>query len=265
MVERYRRGKGKRKLLGNHQKCWIWGRNLVTETLRAGRWIPVDLLLSQDVTANLRQPVVELAESLDVPFELVEPNRIRQLCGTAEHQGFAARMPDFPYTTVDELPGIVAGSKPVLLLICDRIQDPYNFGAILRSADCFGVDAVVIQETQQVGVTSLVARSSAGAVNTVPIVRHPSLPALATELAKLGVALAACSEKAVSDVAEADLAQAIALVVGNEGTGVRPELQEAVDIALRIPMHGSIGSLNAMVAASVTLYEAQRQRHATAG
>jgi len=208
---------------------------------------------------------VELAESLGVPFELVDANRIRQLCGTAEHQGFAARMPEFPYTAAEELPEIVVLGKPAFLLMCDRIQDPYNFGAILRSADCFGVDAVVIQETQQVGVTSQVARSSAGAVNTVPVVRHPSLPALATELGDLGVSLAACSEKAVTDVAQADLTQAIALIVGNEGTGVRPELQDAVSVSVRIPMHGSIGSLNAMVAASVTLYEAQRQRHATAG
>ncbi len=265
MVERYRRSKGKRKLLGNHQKCWIWGRNLVTETLRAGHWLPVDLLLSQDVVADSRQPVVELAEALEVPFEVVDSGRIRQLCGTAEHQGFAARMPEFPYVPTEELSDIVVGNKPVLLLICDCIQDPYNFGAIVRSADCFGVDAVVIQETQQVGVTSQVCRSSAGAVNTVPIVRHPSLPALASELADLDVAMAACSEKAVIDVAEADLTQPVALIVGNEGTGIRAELQEAVSVSVRIPMHGSISSLNAMVAASVTLYEAQRQRHATAG
>lgn len=260
MVERYRRGKGKRKLLGNHQKCWIWGRNLVTETLRAGQWLPVDLLLSEEVAPSERQPVEESARACGVPFELVEPARIKQLCGTAEHQGFAARMPEFPYAAETELPAIVGENSPALLLVCDRIQDPYNFGAILRSADCFGIDAVIIQETQQVGVTSLVARSSAGAVNTVPIIRHPSLPGLAAELSELGVALAACSEKASQDVFDVDLTQPTALIVGNEGTGISTDLLGAVNVSIRIPMHGSIGSLNAMVAASVTLYEAQRQR-----
>lgn len=260
MVERYRRGKGKRKLLGSHQKCWIWGRNLLTETLQAGRWIPVDLLLSEEVASSARRPVEKLADALKVPFEVVDPARIRQLCGTAEHQGFAARMPEFPYIPLAELSGIIESDRPALLLICDRIQDPYNFGAILRSADCFGVDAVLIQETEQVGVTSLVARSSAGAVNTVRIIRHPSLPDLARELREFGLLLAACSEKASQDISATDLTQSTALIVGNEGTGVRPELQDEINAAIRIPMHGSIGSLNAMVAASVTLYEAQRQR-----
>lgn len=263
MVERYRRGKGKhkaRKLLGNHQKSWIWGRNLVTETLRSGRWLPVDLLISQELAPDVATEIQQLADHNGVALELVEAERIRQLCGTSEHQGLAAKMPAFPYTPGDQLMRIVKESNPALLMVCDRIQDPYNFGAMLRSADCFGVDAVLIQETEQVGVTSLVARSSAGAVNTVPIIRHPVLIDLAAVLMSLGVTLVACSEKASQDVGNVDLSEPVALVVGNEGTGVRPELLERVGSQVRIPMHGSIGSLNAMVAASVVLYETQRQR-----
>lgn len=247
-------------MLGNHQKSWIWGRNLVLETLRAGRWLPTDLLVSEELAARERNEAERLAVDQNVPFERVPATRIRQLCGTAEHQGFAARMPEFPYTSEDQLRTIVETNSPALLLICDGIQDPFNLGAILRSADGFGVSAVLIPTSEQVGVTSLVARTSAGAVNYVPIVRSSSLADLAQLLKALGVSVLACSEKADSTIANYDLKAPVALVLGNEGRGVSPEMLQLVDGQVGIPLQGAVSSLNAAVAAAVAMYEVSRQR-----
>ncbi len=264
MVERYRRGKGKRRMLGNHQKSWIWGRNLVLETLRAGNWLPMDLLLSEELATDVRSEAEQLAHDQDIPFERVEPARIRQLCGTSEHQGFAAKMPEFPYANVHDLAAIVQENDPVMLLICDRIQDPFNLGAMLRSADGFGVSAVIIPDSEQVGVTSLVARTSAGAVNHVPIVQCESLTDVGEQLRDLGVSILACSEKAESNIGLCDLTRSVALVVGNEGKGVSRALLDLADSHVRIPLQGAVSSLNAAVAAAVVMYEVQRQQRSVA-
>ena len=260
MVERYGRDKGKKKLLGNHQKCWIWGRNLVLETLRSGRWPPVSLLLSTTLPESLVRESQELAAQADVDFQLVEPERIRTFCKTSEHQGFAAKMPEFPYATAEQVLDLVKANESTLVVLCDGLQDPYNFGAILRSADAFGVAAVVIPSTKQVGVTSLAARTSAGAVNHVPIARTDWLAGLAKQLQSMNSRVIGCSEKATDLISSQNLTDRVALVVGNEGTGISEELQAIVDQQVRIPLHGSVGSLNAAVAASVAMYEVSRQR-----
>ena len=260
MVERYRRGKKKRKLLGNHQKCWIWGRNLVVETLRGKRWPPVDLLLSDQLSGEIQSEVQRLADDLDIPIEWVTPDRIRQVCGTGEHQGFAARMPEFPYATPEEFAELVGETELPLIVVCDRIQDPFNFGAILRSADGFGVTAIVIPSKQQVGVTSLVARTSAGAVNHVPIVRVESLGEITKSLKAAGITVVACTEKTDQPLSACDFRLPVAIVLGNEGRGVSEELLWNADAKARIPLSGQVESLNAAVAAAVVMYEVQRQR-----
>ncbi len=260
MVERSKRGKGKHKLLGNHQKSWIWGRNLVLETLRGRKWKPVELLITETFTGDECSEAKRLAPDLDVQLEEVPADRIRQLCGTSEHQGFAAKMPAFPYSDVSQLAEAMRESGPALFIICDRIQDPHNFGAIVRSADGFGVSAIVISTTKQVGVTSQVARSSAGAVNHVPIIQTESIANTARDLQAAGVAIVACSEKAKQSIGDCDLTRPIALVIGNEGRGVSHEMLELSDELVSIPMFGTVSSLNAAVSAAVAMYEAARQR-----
>ncbi|MFK7821440.1 MAG: 23S rRNA (guanosine(2251)-2'-O)-methyltransferase RlmB [Planctomycetaceae bacterium] len=260
MVERSKRGKGKHKLLGNHQKSWIWGRNLVLETLRGGIWTPLELLVAENFNGDDAPEAMKLAGDLGVQYEEVPADRIKQLCGTSEHQGFAAKMSAFPYADEARLPALIPESKPTLIVICDRIQDPHNFGAIVRSADGFGVSAIIIRNTKQVGVTSQVARSSAGAVNHVPIVRTESIVDAAKKLQAAGVTLVACSEKAPQLIGDCDLNRPTALVIGNEGRGVSGEMLAQSDELVSIPMSGTVSSLNAAVAAAVTMYEVARQR-----
>lgn len=257
-MERRSRGRGKKRLLGSHQKCWIWGRNAVVETLAAGRWEILDLHLSSSLGPAELEDAVSLARSRGIAPQVGSPDSLTDLCRSSEHQGYLARMTEFPYSAEDDVCGALPPRPAVAVL--DSLQDPYNFGAILRSAEILGVNAVFIGEREQVGVTSMVVRSSAGAVNRIPVVRVESLESLAARLKERGMRLAAASEKGVKPVFECRLTGACAVIVGNEGKGVRPELIAMCDDVLRIPQVGKIGSLNAAVAASLVFYEILRQR-----
>ena len=142
----------------------------------------------------------------------------------------------------------------------DGIQDPHNFGAIIRSAEVFRVDAIFIPERGQVPVTGMVVRSSAGAVNRVPIVRTEDHAELARRLRGRGIALVGASEKAGKSLFDFDFTRPVAIVVGGEGRGISEGLKSACDALLKIPQYGALGSLNAAVAASIFFCEARRQK-----
>jgi 23S rRNA (guanosine2251-2'-O)-methyltransferase len=255
-VRRIRQKKG--TLLGSHQKCWLWGRNTVLETLRAGRWRPVELRLSEELPAADVGAVAELVGTAPIPLHRDPAARLAQLCGSREHQGYLAKMPEFPY---DAPEGVLAGlSDNPLCLVLDGIQDPHNFGAVLRSAEVLGVDAVFVGEVRQVDVTSQVVRSSAGAVNFVRLSRVSALPHLLANLKSRGLSVVGASEKGSVAPAECDLKRPTALVIGNEGTGLSDEVLAVCDERIAIPQHGRVGSLNAAVAAGILVYEAKRQR-----
>ncbi len=258
MVERYRRGKGKKRLLGSHQKCWIWGRNVVAETLTAGRWQPLELHLSAELPAESLHAARSIAETQQIATRVQPGDALAKLCKSAEHQGYVAKMPPFPYQSPEEL---LARCPPrPLLALLDSIQDPFNFGAILRSADVMGLDGVFVSETRQVDVTSLVVRSSAGAVNHVPLGRAADLVALARTLREGGLRLIAASEKASRPAYASDFSAGSVIVIGNEGNGIRRELLDLCDEIVAIPQYGHVGSLNAAVSAGILFYEARRQR-----
>jgi len=259
MVERYKRGKGKHQLMGNHQKCWTWGRNLILETLKAGRWQIHDLWLSTDLPAEQIATIRTMAEALEVPVNVVAADQIRGKCHSSEHQGYAARMTEFCYTDTERLDEILAASRSPFVVVCDSIQDPFNFGAIIRTAEVMAVDAIVIGESHQVGVTSMVARASAGAVNHVPLVQVEELVATVARC-KPALKVIGASEKSETPLFQQDLTVPTAVVIGNEGQGISPELLAECDVLVQIPQSGQIESLNAAVSAGIFFYEARRQR-----
>lgn len=258
MVERSRRAKGKRPLLGNHQRCWIWGRRAVWETLKAARWKPWEVRLSEGLAEAERDAAAALAERQDVPVVVESPDELKRRCRSSEHQGYLAKMPPFPYQTAERL--LESLPPRPLCAILDAVQDPYNFGAILRSADVLGVDAVFVGKDRQSPVTSLVARTSAGAVNWVPLAEAGDLVELARCLSRSGVAIVAATEQGNVKIDEYNFIQSTAVVIGNEGSGVRPELLAECHQRAAIPQIGHVGSLNAAVSAAVLFYEARRQR-----
>ena len=138
MVERYRRSKRntKQKLLGNHQKCWIWGRHAVVETLRAARWPILELAVADRLPSDELESVRNLASDRECPLTVEPFESLKRRCGSSEHQGYVAKMPPFPYADANAL--LDAAKTTPLYLVLDSIQDPHNFGAIIRSAAALG-------------------------------------------------------------------------------------------------------------------------------
>ena len=263
MVDSSRRRSSRRaaltnRVLTNHNRCWIWGRNVVLETLRAGRWPILELLIGDRADDALWDEAVRLARQLGIEAIAMDDATLTKACHSGEHQGMAARMAPFPYVTVEQL---LEGLPPdAILLVLDRLQDPFNFGAIVRSASTLGLNGIVIGQKEQVEVNSLVVRSSAGAVNHIAIASTDDLVQSVETLRERGFQIVAASEKADSPLSEANFHQPTVAIIGNEGRGIRPELLARCDRSLSIPMSGPVSSLNAAVAAGILFYEMRRQR-----
>lgn len=254
-----RRGRRKSELAASPQRAWIWGRNAVVETLATGRWQPNLLRLADRLDPDLAESLEAAAAAAGIPCERHPYEQLTRWCGSTEHQGCLAQMPPFPYDTVDQI--IARASSRPLFVLLDRIQDPHNFGAILRSAEVFGADAVLIGSREQCEITPHVARSSAGAVNLIPIGRGDNLVEVVAALKRhCGTRTIAAAADGPVSVDEFDFQQPTTLIIGNEGRGVSPELRAVCDQTIHIPQHGRLDSLNAAVAAGVLLYEARRQR-----
>ncbi len=255
------RGSRKQKqttLMGSHQRCWIWGRLPVLETLRAGRWRPLQVQLDECLPDKDRNEVVRRAERLDVSLSFSPATELERACRSSEHQGFIAKMPPYPYERAEDV--VAAAATQPFYVVLDAVQDAFNFGAILRSAEVFGVDGVFVGAREQAEVSSQVVRASSGAVNHVRLAKVGELGDLIAELKREGVTVVGTSPAAKRDVSQIDLCRPTALVVGNEAVGIRPDLLKLCDERIAIRQRGQIGSLNASVAAGILFYEVSRQR-----
>ncbi len=248
----------KTQLLGNHQRCWIWGRHLVQTTLETGVWPILELWISDRLPAAERHHLSRLGEQQTVPIKMVTPKQITRTCRTRDHQGIAAKMPPFPYRD----PAAISGRRhdglgPLLLL--DGVQDAYNFGAIIRTADIFGARGICIAGHGQVGVTSMVARASAGAINHVPIYRLAAIAEFAAVLRRRGFQIVGASEKGDTEPDALDWSRPTVLIMGNEGRGIQPALLQSCDHLTRIRQRPrAVPSLNVAAATAILLYEATR-------
>mgnify|MGYP002634276776 CR=1 FL=1 len=258
MVGSRRRSTRRNALLGSHQKSWIRGKNAVVEILRAARWRPVEVLLAHGADDSLIDEVIGLAEQISLPVEYDSADRLTQLSGARDHQGVIARMPPFPYAVAED--AIRDATDPALFLILDRLQDPFNLGAICRVACCFGVDAVFLGEQEQVGITSQVVRSSVGAINHLTISQVPDLAALIRQLKAAGTRIVATAPNADQTIETTDFSVPTAIVIGNEGQGVHADILAACDALTAIPQATAFDSLNAAVSAGILFYEIHRQR-----
>ncbi len=254
----------KKKHAGNHQRAWLWGRRAVQEVLDHQHW-PINLLiLGENLSDEERDHVSKQAVEKDISVQVESAKRIQELCRNRQHQGYLARMAPYPYVPFEqllELANASGASAPPLIVVLDSIQDPYNFGAVLRSAEVLGVSATLVGVHGQVDVNSHVARSSSGAVNRVPIARQADLAHGVGVLKDRGFTIVGASEKATdTDCHDFDFNRPVALIMGNEGQGISKPIMEKCDHLVSIPQSGAIGSLNVAVAASIFFYEAQRQK-----
>jgi 23S rRNA (guanosine2251-2'-O)-methyltransferase len=237
----------------------IEGRNPVLEALKGKREI-YRLLVAQDVESRFRQNLEELARKKGVFVEVVSNSELREYSQTGASQGVMAFSNDKKLLGLKELLELPVKGKEPLYLILDGIEDPRNFGAILRSADGFGVDGVIIRERRSVGLTPAAIKASAGAFEYVNICQVVNIAQAITELKKYGIWIAGTAGDADMTVYKADLKSPLGIVVGNEGKGISRLVREKCDFVISIPMLGTLSSLNVSVAVGVVLYEVARQR-----
>jgi len=245
----------------------VHGIHPVLEALRAH---PADVervyVLEGNVPQRAAAEILSRAREFRIAVERVPRERLQALVEGAAHQGVAARLREFAYATLEELLARAeASGAPPLVVVLDGLQDPHNLGAVIRSADALGAHGVVLPRDRSVGVTAAVARASAGAVEHVPVARVTNLSRALEELKAAGVWVAAADPEGDQVLWGARLNGPLALVIGAEGTGVRPGVLKHCDLRLRIPMGGRVGSLNASVSAALVLYEVARQRGVAGG
>ena len=206
------------------------------------------------------QALLQLAEESGIEIHRQSRKHLDMLSGGARHQGVLAIREGHGGRDTGLGPFLDALGESPLLLVLDRVQDPHNLGACLRTSECAGVDAVIIPRDGAVPVNDTVRRVAAGAAERVPVYRVTNLVRCLGELKSRGIWIVGTSDGAEHSLHESDLSGPVALVLGSEGRGLRRLTRESCDSVIRIPMSGSVPSLNVSVAAGVILFEIRRQR-----
>ena len=236
------------------------GRNAVIELLRSERTVD-RIYMRGDNSEGVLGKIIALANQKRVPIIETDNRKLDKLADGAVHQGVIAVAAETDYLDIEQLLQLVAdkGEKP-FFLICDSINDPHNLGALIRSANCAGVNGVIIPKRRSVGVNGTVAKSSAGAVFAMPIARVPNLASAVKYLKENGVWIWAV-EAGGKPYYEQDFKGSCALILGSEGEGVSDILKKESDFIAGIPMYGSVNSLNVSNAGAIVMFEAAKQRN----
>ena len=242
----------------------IEGRNAISEALKSGRTLDKVFVADGDTDRALSR-LAALAREAGAAVVQVDRRRLDQMSQTHAHQGIIAQAAAHSYATVEEILQRAAkrGEAP-LLILCDELTDPHNLGAILRTAECAGAHGVIIPKRRSVGLTAVVAKTSAGAVEHMPVARVANLVSAIEDLKRQGIWVFGTDAAGTTDLYHADFQGPTAIVIGSEGFGMSRLVAERCDLLLSIPMKGQINSLNASSAAAVLLYEAVRQRYTAA-
>ena len=239
----------------------IEGRNPVLEAIKAGRPINRVMISRTAQRHSTIADIIQRARGEGIPVEFVDEQVIRTHSVTPAHQGVIAYTAAKDYVALEDLiEKTLAKREPALYCVIDGIEDPQNLGAILRTADASGFHGIIIRTRRAVGLTPVVAKVSAGAIEYVPVARVANITQALEALKKAGVWVVGIDMGGKQDYTKVDYRGHIALVVGGEGKGVSDLVKKRCDILARIPMSGKIGSLNASVAAALVMYEAYRQR-----
>lgn len=238
----------------------IEGRNAVTEALRAGR--PLDkIYIAKGETDAALGHIASIARQAGAVVVEADRRKLDGMSVTHAHQGVIALASVKAYVSIEEILQIARDrNEPPFIIVCDEISDPHNLGAIIRTAECTGAHGVIVPKRRSAGMTAVVSKTSAGAVEYMAVARVSNITAALSELKKAGVWVYGADAGGASHIWQTDLSGPSALVIGSEGEGLGRLVLENCDFRVRIPMVGKISSLNASVSASVIMYEALRQR-----
>lgn len=232
----------------------IIGRNPVMEAIRSGREIDKILIKKGGYEGSMVQ-LVKKAKSKGIIIQEADKQKLDSLAEGGNHQGVIAFSAAHEYVSVEEMLGKGDGR---LIIICDKITDPHNLGSIIRCANCVGAAGVIIPKRNGVGLNSVVAKTSAGAIEYTPVARVTNIAQTIEKLKANGYWIAGADMDGES-MYSANLTGKLALVIGSEGEGISKLVKEKCDFIVNIPMFGEINSLNASVAAAVLMYEVVRQ------
>lgn len=238
----------------------IIGKNPVLEALQSGR--PINkIIISDQLNKNTERELHQMAKKANTIIQKVPKKRIDQL-SKGRHQGIIAYVTAYDYATIEEIVENARRKEQLpFIIILDEIEDPHNLGAILRTADATGVHGVIIPKRRAVGLTETVAKTSAGAIEHIPVARVTNIAKTIDELKEQNIWVVGTDEEGSKDYRTLDGDTAIALVIGNEGKGISRLVKEKCDWTIHLPMKGSIPSLNASVAAGILMYEIYRERN----
>lgn len=236
------------------------GRNAVIEALRSERGINKILLAEGDREGSVKE-ILSLARERGIVVQSVNRSKLEAVAGGLRHQGVLAYVSPVAYAELEDiLKRAEEKEEPPFLLLLDELEDPHNLGALLRTADAAGVHGVLIPKRRSVPLNATVAKTSAGAVEYVPVARIGNISQTLRELKQRGMWVAGADMDGEQTYYEADLTGPLVLVVGSEGHGMSRLTREHCDFVVRMPMAGRINSLNASVAGSILMYEVMRQR-----
>ncbi len=235
------------------------GRNAILEVLRSGRDIEKIFVAKGNVEGTIKR-IIAIAAEKGVVIQEVSRQKLDELSQTKNHQGVIALVSAHDYVEVEDILAIARekGEDPFVLLL-DGITDPHNLGAILRTAECAGVHGVIIPKRRSVGLNATVGKTSAGAIEYMPVARVTNIVHTMEYLKKEGLWIA-CADMKGLDHFDTNMKGPLGLVIGSEGDGVSRLVRENCDFTAAIPMYGKISSLNASVAAGLLMYEVVRQR-----
>lgn len=237
----------------------IYGTRAVIEAIHAGKEIE-KVMIQSGLNNELVRELISLARERHVPYTFVPQAKLKKF-SSKNHQGVICLLSSVTYASLDNLidRAYGEGREPFLLML-DRVTDVRNFGAIVRTAECAGVDGIVIGDKGNAPITSDAMKTSAGALNHMPVCRERDLKKTMQFLRESGIRVIACTEKASQSIYEVQLTGPVALIMGSEEDGISDVFLREADDLVKIPMHGNIGSLNVSVAAGIALYEVVRTR-----
>jgi 23S rRNA (guanosine2251-2'-O)-methyltransferase len=227
----------------------------VVEALRAGN--PLErIVIAQGAGGPRLQEIIDLARKAKIPLRFEPRSSLDRLAGSPAHQGVVALGAARKYADLDS----VAESE--MLVVLDGVEDPHNLGAIVRTAHAAGAGAVIVPERRAAGVTDVVAKAAAGALEHLPVVRVVNINRALEDLKERGMWIYGLDERGTEDYDRIEYAQKSVLVLGGEGKGLHEQVRKHCDVLVRIPMAGKISSLNVSVAAGVVLFEWRRRKSA---
>jgi len=242
---------------------FVYGVNPVLEALKAHPRDVVRVMLERGKEGRRSQGadrVAQAAAQAGIRVEDVPQGDLAHRSRFAVHQGVGAELSDFRYAELEDVLARASGSA--LLLVLDGVTDPQNLGALIRSANAFGANGVVVPKDRAAGITPASFKAAAGALEHCPVARVTNLARSLEQLKEKGIWTVALAADGAKQLAEVDLTAPTALVLGSEGSGVRPLVRKTCDHLARIPIAGQVGSLNVAAAGAVALYEVARQRGA---